>query len=136
MLVESRYSSKVGWFYWISPSLLNKWKRPQNRLITEHHMRSRNRRRKRAGLGRPARFPEQEDLLYMMFYNRRVYKGLRVSHRWLQLRFRLILMAEKPEGWETFKYSNCWSAKFCKRYRISDQAKTNKKLLPLAGRLP
>ena len=71
-----------------------------------------------------------------MFYNRRVYKGLRVSHRWLQLRFRLILMAEKPEGWETFKYSNCWSAKFCKRYRISDHAKTNKKLLPLADRLP
>ena len=116
----------VADFLEVSPSLVSKWCKPANVFITHRMISTKRKKRKRLGAGRPARFPAQEDLLYMAFYNRRVYQGLRVTHRWLRLRFKLILLSEQPEGWLTCKLSSGWSSRFCKRYQITDQAKTNK----------
>jgi hypothetical protein len=133
----SRLTQKaVADFLEVSPSLISKWCKPANVFITHRMISTKRKKRKRLGAGRPARFPAQEDLLYMAFYNRRVYQGLRVTHRWLRLRFKLILLSEQPEGWLTCKLSSGWSSRFCKRYQITDQAKTNKKLLPLSDRIP
>ena len=126
----------VADFLEVSPSLISKWNKPSNVFITHEMIARKKKRRKRMGPGRPAQFPACEDMLYMAFFNRRVYKGLRVTHRWLRLRFRIILHSEQPKGWESCTVSSGWSSRFCKRYEITDQAKTNKKLLPLAARIP
>jgi hypothetical protein len=120
----------------VSPSLISKWCKPANVFITHEMISRKKRKRMRVGVGRPAQFAACEDILYMAFYERRVFKGLRVSHRWLRLRFKLILMSEQPLGWLDCTVSSGWSSGFCKRYHITDQAKSNKKLLPLGERIP
>jgi hypothetical protein len=86
--------------------------------------------------GRSADFEDCEDLLYRQFYSRRVYQGLPVSYRWLRRHFARLLRAEKPPGWGRAKISVGWAIRFCRRYRISDQVKTNHKMLPLCERIP
>jgi hypothetical protein len=41
--------------------------------------------------GRGAQFPDCDDQLYRELYDRRVYRGLRVSHRWLRRHMEKIL---------------------------------------------
>jgi hypothetical protein len=47
-----------------------------------------------------------------------------------------IFLETKPDGWETFAYSNGWAWNFCRRYRISDQCKTDSKSEPRSVREP
>jgi hypothetical protein len=42
----------------------------------------------------------------------------------------------KPEGYETFKCSSGWVSGFCKRWGITNQARTNKKDVPIAVKKP
>ena len=66
----------------ISVSLVSSWLKPANQLKAILMVAAGKGRRKRVG-GRAANFPDCENQLYRRFYDRRVYQGLRVSHRWL-----------------------------------------------------
>jgi hypothetical protein len=59
-----------------------------------------------------------------------------VRDAWIQREFKRCLAEFWPAGWERAKASKVWCYRFCKRYDITDQAKTNKKKLPVAERLP
>lgn len=91
-------------------------------------------RRMRASV-KLAQFPGVEDHLYQKFVYRRQYQGLVVHDDWLRREFKRCLAEIQPRGWEQTKASKGWCYNFCRRYDITDQAKTNKKKLPLSERL-
>ena len=78
------------------------------------------------------RYPEQENELYLRFVHRRIHLGLKTTDIWLRLMMQELL---RVHGWEEFMYSNGWVTAFKERYRITSQARTNKKQLPLSERL-
>ena len=81
-------------------------------------------------------FFEQEEMLYDAVYIRRQLLGLWVDRYWLQAEFHTILELTKPEGYLDFKYSSGWVSDFCSRWGISNQARTNKKDVPIAVKEP
>lgn len=85
--------------------------------------------------GRGAAFPDEEDELYVRVLCRRMIHGYPVNHFWLQLEFRKILEDSRPPGYQRCKYSWGWAVTFCRRYRLSTQAKTNGKAHDLADRV-
>jgi hypothetical protein len=81
-------------------------------------------------------FPECEDELYVRFILRRENIGLKTEGSWLQQEMRVVLEEVAPKGWEDHRCSNGWLSGFNTRYAITDQARTNKKELPVVERLP
>ena len=75
-------------------------------------------------------------MLYSKFVYRRMYQGLVVRDSWLRREFKRCLAVSQPQGWETAKASKGWCYRWCQRYDVTEQAKTNKKKLPLSERLP
>jgi hypothetical protein len=73
--------------------------------------------------------------LYLMFYNRRFYQGYRVGNRWLRKVMKALLF-DAGIDWVTAKLGNGWVTGFCKRYGITDQAKTNSKSTNAHERIP
>ena len=72
-------------------------------------------------------FKEAEVELYDRFLYRRKHYGLYVDGIWLRKEIKSILAIYKPVGWLTFKASNGWLHRFCIRWNISCQAKTDGK---------
>ena len=87
-----------------------------------------------SGAVRPAAYPDCEDELYIRFLFRRTALGYPTNHYWLMDEFAKILKETKPRGWNDFKCSYGWAVRFCKRYSISTQAKTNSKAQDLVER--
>ena len=81
-------------------------------------------------------FPDQEDVVYLAFYIRRMLFGLEADDEWLKTAMDEILMIEKPLKWDKFRNSNGWVIGFKKRFRISSQCLTNKKDIPIFQKLP
>lgn len=81
-------------------------------------------------------FPVMENVLYMRFCWRRNVEGLKTSGLWLRFEMAEVLTEYKPNGWSTALCSEGWLAGFKKRYRISSQVRTNKKIAPIAERVP
>jgi hypothetical protein len=74
-----------------------------------------------------ARFADAERELHERFIHRRRKQGLYVDGEWLKKEMKIILHVYCPRGYLTFKYSKGWLWRFCKRFRISSQAKTDMK---------
>ena len=56
---------------------------------------------------------------------------------WFRLQFKRLLKRDKPEGWDSFKYSNGWFTNFRNRSpKIVTRRTTNKKHIPVEQRLP
>jgi hypothetical protein len=73
------------------------------------------------------KFLEAENELHDRFLFRRRKKSLFVDNRWLRKEMKKILVVLRPEGYMDFGYSNGWLHRFCIRWRISGQAKTDSK---------
>ena len=80
-------------------------------------------------------FPEAEIMLYFRFIYRRRYQALRVTRRWLCINFKDIRLnlGHDVDGWYP---SNGWCSRFCKRWSITSQCRTNKKKFSIEERLP
>ncbi len=76
-------------------------------------------------------FPTEEAMLLDAVYVRRQLFGLWVDKYWLEDELYCIMEETKPAGWETFACSSGWISGFCKRNRITKQARTNKKDVPI-----
>ena len=76
---------------------------------------------------RCAKFKDAERELNKRFLHRRRKKGLYVDGEWLKKEMKKILRCYRPQGYESFKYSKGWLWRFCTRFRISSQAKTDQK---------
>jgi hypothetical protein len=74
----------------IAKSLVTAWLKPASQLKAILMVAAGKGQRRRVG-GRGAKFPDCENQLYREFYDRRVYQGLRVSHRWLRRHMARIL---------------------------------------------
>jgi len=72
-------------------------------------------------------FHECEVELYARFLERRVKHALYVDGIWLKHQMHLIMNVLKPRGYHTFCYSNGWCYRFCKRWHITSQARTDGK---------
>ena len=72
-------------------------------------------------------FQEAEVELYDRFLYRRTHHGLYVDGIWLKHEMISILAVYKPDGWEAFGASNGWLHRFCLRWNISSQYKTDGK---------
>ena len=83
-----------------------------------------------------ARDPEIEDELFLKFVYRREVSNLKVSGKWLKREMRKLVRHHRPRGWEHYSYSNGWLSRFCIRYNISSQMRSNKKHLDIAHRIP
>ena len=76
---------------------------------------------------------EQEYKLYVRFVWRRQYQKLRVGTRWLRQNMRQLLNGVAPAGQG---YSRGWANRFCRRWNITFQCRTNTKHLSVQERLP
>ena len=91
-------------------------------------------RGRHSGYTRPPAYPDCEDELYIRFLFRRSALGYPTNHFWLMDEFARILEEVKPRGWQDFKCSYGWAVRFCTRYSLSTQAKTNSKAQDLVER--
>jgi hypothetical protein len=78
---------------------------------------------------------EQEIQLYIKFIYRRRYQGLRVTRKWLQRTFKFT-RAEAGHNVDGWFPSQGWCTRFCKRWDITSQCRTNKKKYSIEERLP
>ena len=86
-------------------------------------------------------FPLAETLLYGRFIYTRHALRQRVGHAWLQENMRDLVKRvnpdeRTPEQMSRFNAENGWVSGYCKRWKISSQARTNKHQVPLEKRLP
>ena len=81
--------------------------------------------------------PKEEERLYAEFIFRREYLKLTTTHEWLCKRMRKIC-AQSGVDAETmgFKASLGWSQRFCARWDITNQCRTNNHKLTIYERLP
>jgi hypothetical protein len=79
-------------------------------------------------------WPEAEFELYMAFIYRRRYQALRVTRSWLKRTFKHIrhTQGHNVDGWFP---SEGWCCRFCKRWEITSQSRTNKKKFSIEERL-
>ena len=117
----------------VKPARLWEWERRSETIL-------KNARTRRLGgryaVGFPSpRWPEAEFELYMAFIYRRRYQALRVTRSWLKRNFKRIrnLQGDNVDGWFP---SPGWCNRFCKRWEITSQCRTNKKKFSIEERLP
>jgi hypothetical protein len=72
-------------------------------------------------------FKEAEAELWCRFLYRRVHYGLYVDGIWLRAEMKTILAVFKPRGYLSFKASKGWLWRWCTRWGVSSQAKTDSK---------
>jgi hypothetical protein len=120
--------------YKIHKSMVSRW--VANSLHFESLEKKKDKARMKLGAGKHAQYPEQEDMLFDAVYIRRQLLGLWVDRYWLQDEMLEILRLTQPKGWQEFKCSSGWVSSFCRRYCITQQARTNKKDVPAAAKQP
>ena len=87
-------------------------------------------RLKKVHPGVPPVHPEQEEELFFEFCHLRRNLGLAVDCYWFRHEFRKLIIRDKGQkAADSFNYSNGWVANFCRRWRITDQLKTEKKYM-------
>ena len=88
----------------------------------------------RTGNVRGAKFPVQEAELRKIFAERRK-TGRKISRLWFKLQFKRLLQRDKPDGFDSFKYSVGWFQGFINRKpRIVVRRTTNKKHIRVEDR--
>ena len=81
------------------------------------------------------KWPEAELQLYFRFIYRRRYQALRVSRKWLRDNLKDIRAnrGHDVDGWYP---SEGWCSRFCRRWEITSQCRTNKKKFSIEERMP
>ena len=127
--------SKLAKILGISKSLLSEWEADRNVIFLRAKTRGMSNLRKyRPSIGE---YPEAELKLYARFIWRRKYMRNKVSRAWLRRNMADILLADY--GITTpgeFRCSHGWSGRFCKRWEITEQCRTNKHKASVVERLP
>jgi hypothetical protein len=80
-----------------------------------------------SGKLRHAKYGDQEDELYVRFLNRRTALGYPVNAWWLRMEMDRILREAPPSNFDYKLVSTGWAVNFCRRYKITTQAKNNVK---------
>lgn len=117
----------------ISTSNLDKWVR------NREHIFACARTRRLGGKSRfreaVARWPLAEYHLYMRFIYRRRFQALRVTRNWLRTNFKDV-RSSLGHNVDGYYPSQGWCSRFCKRWEITSQCRTNKKKFSIAERMP
>jgi hypothetical protein len=82
----------------------------------------------------PGAHPEAQTILYARFVWRRRYLRRRVNRRWLKKQFRQIL--RERYNVTDFVASNGWCSRYCRRWDITYQSRTNKHTDSILERIP
>jgi len=90
---------------------------------------------RRMGRVRPPDWFDEEGELYLRLLHRRTVRGFPCNHFWLISEFQRILDETQPDRPKKKKYTTGWAVGFCKRHRISTQARNNTKEVDQAGRV-
>lgn len=129
----SRYGS-ISSTSGIEKTIIRKWATVQREKILYQAARPVFGNHKRFRI-RSAWFPAVEALLYASFLWERLNFGRRVSRNWLAEKYRWC-MIQQGEDPDALAYSKGLISAFCSRWSISEQSRSNSKLLSLEDRLP
>lgn len=116
----------------VHPSMLGRWL--QNASVFQELVKEKGNLRRFSHS--KAKFPAQEDELYMRFVFRKKRLGLPIDSYWLRSEMLDILNEEQPRGYWSSKLSKGWLYGFLLRYDISHQCKNDKKSMSIPARLP
>ena len=116
----------------ISTSLLCKWMQNRLHIFTMASSPGIGKMRKYRQDG--GLFPYCETAVYTKFLWRRRYLRLKTDRAWLRAKMQAIVDREHPGV--VFVASQGWCSRFCKRWRISSQCRTNKHKASVLERLP
>ena len=72
---------------------------------------------------RKAKFPSQESELFDKICLKRA-NGVPISNKWVQVTMLNLLSEQKPDGYETFKASQPWRARFFHRFNLTSSDDT------------
>jgi hypothetical protein len=116
----------------VSPSNLAKWVKDKEFIFA--CARTRRLGGKKRFRPSDAKWPYAELQLYVRFIYRRRYQALRVTKSWLRTTFKDIRhnLGEDVRQWYP---SSGWCSRFCKRWEITSQCRTNKKKFSIEERL-
>jgi hypothetical protein len=117
----------------IRNDLLRKWMREREEIF--RHAGTRRRGGSSSYVQKFGEWHEEEVQLYIKFIYRRRYQGLRVTRKWLQRNFKYT-RAEAGHNVDGWFPSQGWCTRFCKRWEITSQCRTNKKKYSIEERLP
>ena len=118
----------------ISKSTLSEWEADRNRIFNLAKTRGMAKLRKyRPSVGE---YPDAELKLYGRFLWRRKYLRLNTSRAWLKQNMAAILLSDYGITKESFRNSHGWCGRFCIRWGITQQCRTNKHKTSVVERLP
>jgi hypothetical protein len=118
----------------ISEGCISKWR--AKRVLIYECARTRQYRNKKS-LSKPGpAHPEAELRLYAYFLIRRRIRGRRVTYAWLQRRYHDIRRRELGHDVRGWFPSRGWCVRFCKRWEITYQCRTNKHKQSIEERTP
>jgi hypothetical protein len=129
-----KYQQDVAHELGIHPSMLSRWASKADDYFSElakgrPHL-------EKMHPGPPPQYPQQEEELFTQFIIRRKFYGLAVDGYWLRAEFlRLLEKYHGATAAEDFRFSNGWVYRFCCRYDITSQCKTDKKSLSALDRI-
>ena len=118
----------------IAESLISKWRRNQEVIFEKARTRSYG-GKKSISVPNP-KWAMCELRLYAAFLNRRRIRGRRTTYNWLRRRFKDIRRRAGHELASTYYPSRGWCSRFCKRWEITYQCRTNKHKTSIEERLP
>lgn len=118
----------------VHPNLLQKWLNSSEMIFMIASTRHQGGLKSYTPL-KTGRWHEAEVRLYVKFIYRRRFQALRVSRHWLRRNFKFCRaeLGHNVDGWLP---SEGWCTRFCRRFQITSQCRTNKKKFSLEERLP
>ena len=127
-------SSKLANIFGISKSTLSEWEANRATIFLRAKTRGMAKMRKY----RPSNgdYPEAESKLYARFVWRRKYLRQKVTKAWLKRNMANILLTNYNITSDGFRCSQGWCGRFCKRWEITEQCRTNKHKASVVERLP
>ena len=82
----------------------------------------------------PAKYPAEEDELYIRFLNRRIVKGYPCNLWWCVREMQLVCKESKPDGWKAGDCRHSWAVGWCKRFSVTTQCGYNSKAQDILDR--
>lgn len=123
-------SRKTG----VSVDLLGRWLRQADFIYEMANTRKMGGKKSYTPL-KSGKWHDAEVRLYVKFIYRRRFQALRVTRHWLRRNFKICRaeMGHNVDGWFP---SDGWCTRFCRRFEITSQCRTNKKKFSIEERLP
>jgi hypothetical protein len=118
----------------ISDTSISRWKTKEVEIFAKARTRKYGNKKSISEIN--PRWPECEYKLYAAFLIRRRIRGRRTTYAWLRRRFLDIRRRAGHELPATYFPSRGWCSRFCKRWEITYQCRTNKHKIPIEQRIP